>query len=87
MLLIFGTRAYETLIVLIMMVCPNCHVEAQQQVTKVANKFTLFFIPLFAVSTKYFVECSNCHALTPLSQEQAEHSAEWVSTHGGSVER
>ena len=83
MLLIFGTRAYETLIVLVMMVCPHCHVEAQQRVVKLVNRFTLFFIPLFPVSTKYFVECSNCGIATALTKEQADHSVQWVAARKG----
>ena len=60
MLLIFGTRAYQTLIVLVTMVCPHCHVEAQQRVLKVVTKVTFFFIPLFPVSTRHLVECTEC---------------------------
>jgi len=85
MLLIFGTRVSAVLIVLVMMVCPHCHVEAQQRVVKHVNKFTLFFIPLFPVSTRYFVECSNCGAATALTKEEADNSVAWVAGRGGHV--
>jgi predicted RNA-binding Zn-ribbon protein involved in translation (DUF1610 family) len=80
MLLIFGTRAYETLIVLVSFVCPHCGVHAQQSVTKVANKLTFFFIPLFTVSTKHFVQCHNCGVATAVTAEQAAHSVEWAAS-------
>lgn len=86
MLLIFGTRAYQTLLTLVMMVCPHCHVDAQQRVSQVASKFTLFFLPLFTVSTKYFVECSNCGIATALTKQQVDNSANWATTHGGYVQ-
>jgi hypothetical protein len=79
MLLIFGTRAYETLIVLVSFVCPHCGVDAQQRVTKLTNRVTLFFVPLFAVSTRYFVECEHCHVATALTKDQAAHSVEWAA--------
>ena len=79
MILIFGTRLYETLLVLVTFVCGHCGVNASQRVTKLANRFTLFFIPLFAVSTRYAVQCSNCATVPPLTREQAEHSLEWAA--------
>ena len=80
MLLIFGSRAYQALLVLVSFVCPHCGVQAQQQVVKTAQRFTLFFIPLFSFSTSYAVHCANCHAATALTREQAAHSLEWAAT-------
>ena len=80
MLLIFGTRAYETLIVLVQFVCPHCAVDARQRVTKLASRFTVFFLPVFTVSTRYFVECSHCGIATSLTREQAAHSVEWAAS-------
>ena len=80
MLLIFGTRAYETLIVLISFVCPHCGVNAPQRVTRLDNRFTLFFVPLFRVSSKHYVECSHCGTTTALTAEQAAHSVEWAAS-------
>ena len=78
MFLIFGTRGYQTLLVLVSFICPHCGVDAHQRVSKVATKFTLFFVPLFTVSTKHFVDCTNCGARTALTKEQAQHSLEWA---------
>lgn len=80
MFLIFGTRAVETLIVLVSFVCPHCGTDAQQRVSKLANKFALFFVPLFTISTKYYVACSHCGVATALTQQQAQHSIEWAAS-------
>ena len=78
-LLIFGTRLSDTIIVNVSFVCPHCGVDAQQRVTKTANRVTLFFVPLFPISTKYNVHCANCEAATTLTKKQAEHSVEWAA--------
>jgi len=81
MFLLLGTRLSQTVINLVQFVCSNCGVNAQQRVIKQSNKFTLFFVPLFSVSTSYLNECSNCGYATALSPEQAQHSVEWARTH------
>lgn len=79
MLLIFGSRAYQTLLVIVSFVCPHCGVMAQQRVVKTANRFTLFFMPLFTFSTAHYVQCANCGVATDLTREQAAHSIEWAA--------
>jgi hypothetical protein len=81
MILLFGTKAYETLLTVVTFACRYCGMSAPQRVFKRATRFTLFFIPLFTVSTKHFVECSNCAGTTALTAEQARHSLEWAATH------
>ena len=78
-LLIFGTRLSDAIMVIVSFVCPRCGVDAEQRVTKTANRITLFFVPLFAISTKYRVHCTNCGAATALTKKQAEHSVEWAA--------
>lgn len=73
MLLIFGFRPFITTLAMVTFVCGFCGQNVPQQVYKQANRFTLFFIPLFATSTRYFVECSNCGGTTELSREQVDH--------------
>jgi len=70
MLLIFGTRAYETLLILVSFVCPHCWVEARQSVVRMATQFTLFFVPLFTVSTRYLVDCAHCGTRTALTKNR-----------------
>jgi hypothetical protein len=81
MLLIFGNRMSETIINIVEFVCGYCGVRASQNVIKRSNRFTLFFIPLFAFSTKYANECTNCGGETPLTADQARNSLAWSEEH------
>jgi hypothetical protein len=81
MLLIFGTRLSENIINMVVFVCGYCRQQAPQNVIRRRNRFTLFFVPLFSVSTKYVNQCTNCGGLTELTAEQAQHSLEWAESH------
>ncbi|WEO77051.1 zinc-ribbon domain-containing protein [Cryobacterium sp. SO2] len=78
MILLFGTRASEAVINLVLFVCGYCGVLAQQQVIKRATRFTLFFLPLFPVSTRYVNVCSRCQGSTEVTAAQARHSLDWA---------
>ncbi|MBG6056011.1 putative Zn finger protein [Salinibacterium sp. CAN_S4] len=80
MLLIFGTRAYNSVVVIVFFACSHCGVEARQHVMKTRNRVTLFFVPLFSLSTSFFVWCENCGASTALTSQQAAHSVEWAAS-------
>lgn len=78
MLLIFGMTPRERVLAVVAFVCEYCGVHATQHVIESANRFSLFFIPLFAVSRQHFVVCSNCGGTTALTREQATHGMEWA---------
>jgi len=69
---IFGTKGYVTVLGLVTFVCGNCGNPAAQRIEKWVTKFTLFFIPLFPVSTKYVVQCAMCGVQSRLEQDEAE---------------
>jgi hypothetical protein len=50
-----------------------------------ATKVTFFFLPLFTISTSYYVVCSHCGTPTSLTKEQAEHSLEWAASRRASA--
>jgi ribosomal protein S27AE len=77
MLLIFGSSVHETIINVVRFVCGYCGVDAPQNVMKRSNRFTLFFLPLFPISTRYVNQCTNCGGETALTAEQARHSLTW----------
>lgn len=79
MFLLFGTRASESVLVVVTFVCNYCGVNAAQRVVKRVTRFTLFFVPLFPVSTSYFVACSNCGGTTRLTAQQANNSLQWAA--------
>lgn len=74
-MIIFGLKGYQTLLGVVTLVCGFCHTPAAQRVERLTNKFTLFFVPLFAVSTKHVLQCAMCGARSPLGAQEAEQLA------------
>ncbi len=81
MFLLFGLSPKEQLLVSVAFVCHFCGRNAPQHVIKRSNRFSLFFIPLFSVATRYFNECSNCGGVTQLTRDQATHAQDWAARH------
>lgn len=79
MLLIFGTTLRDKVLVVVRFICQYCGVDASQDVIESATKVSVFFIPLFTVSRRHFVVCSNCGGTTGLTKEQATNGIEWAS--------
>ncbi|MEI5582630.1 MULTISPECIES: zinc-ribbon domain-containing protein [unclassified Agromyces] len=79
MFLIMGVTPRDRVITEVTFVCEYCGVAALQHVVESASRFSVFFIPLFAVSKSYFVACSNCGGMTSLTKEQATHGMEWAA--------
>lgn len=71
-MIIFGTKGYLYQLAILTLVCPRCGNPSAHALRKRVTKFTLFFVPLFPVSTKYSTQCTFCGAESKLSQEQAE---------------
>jgi hypothetical protein len=71
-LIIFGTRRSVTQLALVVLTCVNCHRSAAHAVLKAVTKFTLFFIPLFPVRTRYAHQCTACGFLLWIEKQQAE---------------
>ena len=74
MFLLFGTTLRRSLLVTVVFICGYCDKNVPQRVEKLSTKFTLFFIPLFTVSSRYSNQCTNCGGVTDLTREQAEHA-------------
>ena len=79
MLLIFGTTLRNRVLVVVNFICQFCGTQANQDVIESATKVSVFFIPLFSISRRYFVTCSNCGGTTPLTKQQATHGIEWAA--------
>ena len=79
--LLFGTRPTLTLLVVVRFVCPICGVDAPQHVYQQANKFTLFFVPLFTFSKHHYNQCTNCGGTTDLTAQQVDHALAWSASH------
>jgi hypothetical protein len=74
MFLLFGSRVSQQIVNVVAFVCGFCNVDAPQNVIRTQNKFTLFFVPLFSFSTKFYNQCTNCGGQTALTAAQVEHS-------------
>jgi hypothetical protein len=70
MLLIFGFRTYVQTLAMLRLACINGHT-AGHRLARRTRKFTLFFIPLFPVSVKYFTLCTACGEQLKLSKAEA----------------
>jgi uncharacterized Zn finger protein len=77
-MLIIGFGVRETLLSILVFVCETCGNRAPHQLSKQSRRFSLFFIPLFSVGTKYLDSCTACGRVVEVSREQAETAARQV---------
>ncbi|CAL9330400.1 hypothetical protein SUDANB120_00059 [Streptomyces sp. enrichment culture] len=73
-MIIFGTTVYRYQLVILMLTCRYCGNPAAHTVRKYVTKFTLFFVPLFPVSTRYATQCTFCGMEQEVPREWAEQS-------------
>ncbi|MGW5678667.1 zinc-ribbon domain-containing protein [Streptomyces sp. NPDC003860] len=71
-MIIFGTKGYLHQLAILTLVCGQCGNPAAHTLRKRVTKFTLFFVPLFAISSKYGTQCTFCGAESQITHEQAE---------------
>ena len=77
-MLIFGLGVREILLSTLIFTCETCGNHAAHQLSKRVRRFSLFFIPLFSIGTKYFDSCTACGRVIEVSKEQAETAARQV---------
>ncbi|GAB2871186.1 zinc-ribbon domain-containing protein [Streptomyces deserti] len=83
-MIIFGTKGYLYQLAILTLVCGRCGNPSAHTLRKRVTKFTLFFVPLFPLSTKYATQCTFCGAEQKMTKEQAEQlQAQGASGHGG----
>ena len=78
MLLIFGTRSVEDVLRVLVFVCRVCGVRDEQRVIRSRTRLSLFFVPLFTVSSRYLLECSNCGTVSRITKQEAEGTVRWA---------
>ena len=74
-MLIIGFGVREVLLSTLVFVCETCGNQAAHQLTRRTRRFSLFFIPLFSVGTKYLDTCTACGRTVEISRQQAETAA------------
>jgi zinc-ribbon family len=70
--IIFGTRTYLHQLAILTLICGNCGNPSAHALRKRVMKFTLFFVPLFPVSTRYSSQCTFCGVQHQVPKDQAE---------------
>jgi hypothetical protein len=73
-LIIFGLRRRGYRMANVFAMCGICHTPAAQAVVRIKTFFTLFFIPLVPVGTKYRSTCTMCGGTIELSKDQADQA-------------
>ncbi|WP_043498330.1 zinc-ribbon domain-containing protein [Georgenia sp. SUBG003] len=71
-MIILGLRASTTLLATMTLVCPQCENPAAHRLHRIVNRFTLFFVPLFPVSTTHVMDCTFCGLRRTPTKAQAE---------------
>ncbi|HYP43844.1 MAG TPA: zinc-ribbon domain-containing protein [Propionibacteriaceae bacterium] len=74
-MLIFGLGVSEVLLATLFFACETCGNNGAHQLLKRVRKLSLFFIPIFPLSTRYFDSCSACGRMLEVSREQATTAA------------
>ena len=74
-MLIFGLGVSQVLLATLVYLCETCGNTAAHTVVKRVRKFSLFFIPLFPVGTRYVDTCTACGRDIEVSRERAESAA------------
>jgi zinc-ribbon family len=77
-MLIIGFGVTEVLLSTLVFTSEACGNHAAHQLTKQHRKFSLFFIPLFSVGTKYLDSYTACGRIIEVSKEQAAAAARQV---------
>jgi hypothetical protein len=70
-MLILGFRVSSVLLATLICVCDGCGQNAERRLVKRARTFTLFFVPLVPVSTKYLDSCAACGRVVDVPEQQA----------------
>ncbi|WP_028805888.1 zinc-ribbon domain-containing protein [Streptomyces sp. 142MFCol3.1] len=73
-MIIFGSNVYLYRLAILMLTCRHCGNPAAHTVTKYVTKFTLFFVPLFPISTRSAIQCTFCGMEQVVPNEWAEQS-------------
>lgn len=73
MFIVWGTKGFikDLGVMLHSQACPICAQETHWLIKKVGKKFTIFWIPLFTTSSKYYKVCPHCQNAYEITKEEA----------------
>lgn len=70
-MVIFGFRTKVFVLAVLTLLCPRCGNPVAHPLHKAVTKFTLFFVPLFPVKTRYSTQCTFCGLANRVAKEDA----------------
>ncbi|MGW4206366.1 zinc-ribbon domain-containing protein [Lentzea sp. NPDC004789] len=71
MLILFGWRTTIDQLRMLSLVCGHCHNQAAHHLFRRRTKPTIFFIPLFTISSRYGLQCTFCGVSYDISKAHA----------------
>jgi hypothetical protein len=71
-MIIYGWRRRVLDLATATYLCGQCQNPTAHALRRTVTKFTLFFIPLFPISSKYFTVCTFCGATNKLTKDEAQ---------------
>ncbi|MGD1053302.1 MAG: zinc-ribbon domain-containing protein [Candidatus Dormibacteria bacterium] len=71
-MIIFGSRGKVRLLATARARCQSCGQEAAHRLVKSQRMFTLFFVPLFPIGTRYVATCTYCGAARRVDAQVAK---------------
>ena len=72
MIILFGFRRTRARLGTILVMCGFCHTPAAHAIQRIRKFFTLFFIPVIPLGTKYATTCTMCGRSALITKEAAE---------------
>jgi hypothetical protein len=72
MIILFGFRRKSSRLATVFVLCAHCQTPAAHALTRTRRFFTLFFIPVLPLGTKYFTTCTMCGHVTRITKEGAD---------------
>jgi hypothetical protein len=76
MFLIFGIKRMVRRLATVFAMCGQCHSPAAQVIVRRSTWFSLFFIPVVPLGSKYVSTCTLCGVSTRIDKDQALHAVE-----------
>jgi hypothetical protein len=73
MIILFGFRRRAARLATIFVMCGSCRTPAAHALTRTRRYFTLFFVPVIPLGSKYFTTCTMCGHGTQITKEGADH--------------
>ncbi|MCW2804531.1 MAG: hypothetical protein QOF52_1436 [Propionibacteriaceae bacterium] len=73
-MLIIGLTSRDRLLLTLVFGCERCGRQAAHQLVKRVRRFTVFFIPLIPISTRYLDTCTACGRVVDVPREEAERA-------------